>query len=78
MFVLFPFNFDPFSAGCSVTGDECMSDQVEELVTRADLPEDCKLHYLLGEEYFGTLTESMFTVFRCMIGGRRCPQDDII
>mmetsp|Transcript_108764 Transcript_108764/g.232422 ORF Transcript_108764/g.232422 Transcript_108764/m.232422 type:complete len:635 (+) Transcript_108764:63-1967(+) len=29
---------------------------------------ECKIHYLYGEEYFGTVPDSMFTIFRCMIG----------
>jgi len=30
--------------------------------------EECKIHYLYGEEFFGTLRESMFTTFRFMVG----------
>jgi len=29
---------------------------------------ECKVHYLYGEEFFGSVHKSMFTVFRCMIG----------
>jgi len=29
---------------------------------------DCQLHYLYGEEFFGTVWSSMFTVFRCVLG----------
>jgi hypothetical protein len=32
---------------------------------RAD---ECIIHYLYGEEYFGTVSKSIFTIFRCMIG----------
>lgn len=29
--------------------------------------EDCRLHYMYGEEFFGTVLKSMFTVFRFML-----------
>jgi len=47
---------------------QCMDDNADEIAQLLDLPPTCKLHYLFGEEYFGTLSKSMFTVFRCMIG----------
>jgi len=31
-------------------------------------PECSKTHYLYGEEYFGTLQKSIFTIFRCLLG----------
>eukprot|EP00404_Azadinium_spinosum_P061192 CAMPEP_0180697436 /NCGR_PEP_ID=MMETSP1038_2-20121128/3496_1 /TAXON_ID=632150 /ORGANISM="Azadinium spinosum, Strain 3D9" /LENGTH=371 /DNA_ID=CAMNT_0022728951 /DNA_START=425 /DNA_END=1540 /DNA_ORIENTATION=- len=29
---------------------------------------ECKIHWLYGEEYFGTVPDAMFTVFRCVSG----------
>jgi len=56
---------DECHKGC--TG-ECFDDNADEIAMLSDLPSTCKLHYLYGEEYFGTVGKSMFTVFRCMIG----------
>eukprot|EP00928_Gymnodinium_smaydae_P094501 TRINITY_DN7944_c1_g4_i1.p1 TRINITY_DN7944_c1_g4~~TRINITY_DN7944_c1_g4_i1.p1 ORF type:complete len:804 (-),score=157.39 TRINITY_DN7944_c1_g4_i1:178-2589(-) len=34
-----------------------------------NVPEPCnKLHYIYGDEYCGSVTQCMFSVFRCMIG----------
>lgn len=44
-------------------GDAVEHDSYEEMYDG-----DCKLHYIYGEEFFGTVVGSMVTVFRCMIG----------
>ncbi|CAJ1363517.1 unnamed protein product [Effrenium voratum] len=33
-----------------------------------ELPRECKLHYMYGEEYCGSVFGCMFSIFRCMIG----------
>jgi len=59
--VMFRFSIAPTSgeslvAKCGGKGDEI-----------PDGSGQCQAHYLYGEEYFGTISASMFTVFRCML-----------
>eukprot|EP00971_Amphidinium_carterae_P196222 3893234-Amphidinium_carterae.1 len=49
----------PAHAACCILSDHC--ECTAELMVSSDM---CSI----GKEFFGTMTTSMFTIFRCMIG----------
>mmetsp|Transcript_23551 Transcript_23551/g.68142 ORF Transcript_23551/g.68142 Transcript_23551/m.68142 type:complete len:799 (-) Transcript_23551:372-2768(-) len=65
MFRLLVGNTDGTSyiADCGMIPDETLGIRNEELLVNG-----CILHYMYGEEFFGTVPASMFTAFRFMLG----------
>merc|ERR1712018_846223 len=57
--------------GRQLVGPEVNQDYISICGKADELSEDveeCKLHYLYSEEFFGSVQVSMMTVFRCLMG----------